>query len=223
MKPNKVTTNLSGDFASATGAIAYGFTNDYMFRVILQKNKKVLKALICSLLHLKPEEVNAVEITNPIVLGEKIDAKEFILDINVSLNNYNTINLEMQVKNHRLYSSKFSLAVVDLTKIDLATGEDQEWQIDHWARLFKATTWEELKMIAEKNEAMQAASETLYNMHCEQTIRDMCRAREDSIRRENAYNKLITEQDATIAKQNAEISRQNAIIEQLQKQLAEKQ
>nr|MBQ8253650.1 hypothetical protein [Lachnospiraceae bacterium] len=44
MKQNKVTTVTSGDFASATGAIEYGFTNDYMFRVILQKNKKVLKA-----------------------------------------------------------------------------------------------------------------------------------------------------------------------------------
>lgn len=33
-------------FEEATGTIEYGFTNDYMFRAILQKNKKVLKALI---------------------------------------------------------------------------------------------------------------------------------------------------------------------------------
>jgi len=41
-------------FEEATGVIDYGFTNDYMFRAILQKNKKVLKALICALLHLAP-------------------------------------------------------------------------------------------------------------------------------------------------------------------------
>ncbi len=39
-------------------------------------------------------------------------------------------------------------------------------------------------MIAKENEAMQEASETLYTMHCEETIRDMARAREDAIRLE---------------------------------------
>ena len=44
-------TNLS--FETATGSIDYPFTNDYMFRAILQKDKQVLKALIAALLHLK--------------------------------------------------------------------------------------------------------------------------------------------------------------------------
>ena len=44
-------TNLS--FETATGSIDYPFTNDYMFRAILQKDKHVLKALIAALLHLK--------------------------------------------------------------------------------------------------------------------------------------------------------------------------
>ena len=258
MKQNEPTM-IAGALASATGKIEYGFTNDYMFRAILQQNKKVLKALIGALLHLKPENILSVEITNPIELGKKIDAKEFILDIKISLNNRSTINLEMQVrnqynweerslsylcrsfdqlnsgdeykkalpaihigfldftpfpkvpefyatykllnvKNHHLYSSKFSLGVVDLTKIDLATEEDRKWQIDHWARLFKAKTWEDLKMIAKENEAMQEASETLYNMHCEQTIRDMARAREDQLRWENGMKRHIADLEADIEK-----------------------
>lgn len=44
-------TNLS--FETAIGSIDYPFTNDYMFRAILQKDKQVLKALIAALLHLK--------------------------------------------------------------------------------------------------------------------------------------------------------------------------
>lgn len=58
----------------------------------------VLKGLICSLLHLNPSDVSSVEIINPIELGSSaIDGKEFILDINVSLNNKASINLEMQM------------------------------------------------------------------------------------------------------------------------------
>ena len=231
------TTRLSGDFASATGNIEYGFTNDYMFRAVLQKNKKVLKELICAPLHLKHDEVSSVEITNPIILGETITDKDFMLDIHVSLNNNTNINLEMQVqnlgnwterslyylcrnfdtlnsgddykeatsaihigfldftlfpevpefyatyrmmnvKNHHLYSSKFTLGVVDLTKIDLATDEDRIWGIDHWARLFKATTWEELKMLASKNQDFEDTIVTMQELSADEKIKLQCMARE---------------------------------------------
>ena len=67
-------TNLS--FETATGSIDYPFTNDYMFRAILQKDKQVLKALIAALLHLKKESIHDVAITNPIELGAAISDKE---------------------------------------------------------------------------------------------------------------------------------------------------
>lgn len=273
MKQNE-NTMLRGGFASATGKIEYGFTNDYMFRAVLQRNKKVLKGLICALLHLKPDEVTSVEVTNPIILGETIADKDFLLDIHVSLNNNTSINLEMQVqnlgnwterslsylcrsfdnlnsgddyaeatpaihigfldftlfpevpefyatyrminvKNHHLYSSKFTLSVVDLTKIDLATAEDIAWGIDHWARLFKATTWEELKMIAKNNETLQEASETLYSMHCEETIRGMARARQD-------YNRLHNYLDHKIATLEADNEKLSSDNEKLSSALADK-
>ena len=34
------------DFMSATGALEYGLTNDYLFHVVMQKNEKVLRGLI---------------------------------------------------------------------------------------------------------------------------------------------------------------------------------
>lgn len=280
MQQNK-TTMLSGDFASATGNIEYGFTNDYMFRAVLQRNKKVLKSLICSLLHLKSEEVISVEITNPIVLGETITDKDFVLDIHVSLNNNTSLNLEMQVqnlgnwterslsylcrsfdnlnsgndystvcpavhigfldftlfpevpefyatyrimnvKNHHIYSSKFTLSVVDLTKIDLATDEDKAWGIDHWAHLFKATTWEELKMIAKNSETLQEASETLYNMHCEETIRGMARARQDYNRLHNYLDHKIATLEADNKKLTSDVEKLSSDIEKLSSTLAEK-
>jgi len=82
-------------FMEAEGVIEYNMTNNYMFRFILQKNKKVLKGLICALLHLKPEQIKFIEITNPINLSDDVSGKEFILDINVIMNDDTLINLEM--------------------------------------------------------------------------------------------------------------------------------
>ena len=82
---------------AANGPVRFNMTNDYMFRAVLQENNKVLRGLICSLLHLSKAEVISAEITNPIILGESIAGKEFRLDINVRLNDRTLINLEMQV------------------------------------------------------------------------------------------------------------------------------
>lgn len=96
--------NLS--YRDATGDIPYNMTNDYMFRVVLQKNEFVLKGLICSLLHLNYEDVQSTQITNPIELGEDIDDKSFVLDVDIILNNATLINLEMQMTNEHNWTDR---------------------------------------------------------------------------------------------------------------------
>ncbi len=86
-------------FENACGEIPFNMTNDYMFRAVLQENNRALRGLICSLLHLAESEITSVEITNPIVLGESADAKEFRLDIHLILNDNTLLNLEMQIAN----------------------------------------------------------------------------------------------------------------------------
>ena len=54
----------------------------------------------------------------------------------------------INVKNHRIYSDKLALYVVDLTHTDLASDEDRKWQIDFGAKLLKTTKGEELGMIS---------------------------------------------------------------------------
>ena len=261
-----MSSTISCSFEDATGSIDYGFTNDYMFRTLLQLNNYVLKGLICSLLHLKADEVISVEITNPLLPGDNIDMKEFILDIQVVLNNNTLINLEMQVvneknwperslsylcrrfdqlskgqdyteckpaihigfldftpfpeypefyatymmqniKNHNLYNDKFILRVVDLTHIDLAAEEDRSYGIEHWARLFKASTWEELKMIAKNSQVLTEASKALYQLNADEIMRQRCRAREDFILHENAMKRqnqeLIAKVDALTSEKEA--------------------
>lgn len=98
----------------------------------------------------------------------------------------------LNVRNHRLYSDRLRLSVVDLTQIDKATEEDRAYHTDHWASLFKATTWEEIKMLAQKDEYIREASETIYHLTQEEKIRLQCEAREDYYRRQ-ADAKLLRE------------------------------
>lgn len=235
---------------NATGEIRYNMTNDYMFRYVLQKNKKVLKGLISSLLHLNPQDMKSIEITNPINLSDDILGKDFILDIDVLMNNDTKINLEMQVsnkhnwpdrslsyvcrsfdqlyrgneyeealsvihigfldftlfpdypefysshmllnvKNHHLFSSKIKLSVIDLSKIELATEEDKVYKIDYWARLFKAKTWEEIKMLAKDNESMEEAVNSIYLANADELVRQKCLAREEAERHERTLLRNI--------------------------------
>ncbi|KAI4452603.1 hypothetical protein C823_007187 [Eubacterium plexicaudatum ASF492] len=67
-------------------------------------------------------------------------------------------------KNHHVYSDKFSLRMLDLTCIHLATQQDIACHLDRWARLFQATTWEEIKMIAKHHTDLIEASETLFTL-----------------------------------------------------------
>ena len=93
-------------YENAVGSIPFNMTNDYMFRVVLQKNEMVLKGLICSLLRLNYDDVQSTQITNPIELGEDIDDKTFVLDIDVILNNASLINLEMQMTNEHNWTDR---------------------------------------------------------------------------------------------------------------------
>ena len=85
--------------------LCYNMTNDYMFRAVLQKNQKVLRGLIGSLLHLDPESLD-VKITNPIILGQSFENKDFILDINVIINGTTRLNLEMQITNYNNWKER---------------------------------------------------------------------------------------------------------------------
>ena len=268
-------------FETATGSIDYPFTNDYMFRAILQKDKQVLKALVSALLHLEKDSVKEVTITNPIELGAAISDKDFILDIRIDLDGEKLIDLEMQVTNQynwpersisyaarsfdhlnsgqdysevltvhsigflnytlfpeapeffatyelrnrktgKLYSSKFSIHVLDLTKIDLATKEDKKFGIDRWARLFMAKTWEELRMVAKNNPDLLQASNELYTINKDDLIRQQARARADAEFWERNRNARIKKLEEALIEKDNSIAEKNSMIAEKDNALAEK-
>ena len=116
----------------------------------------------------------------------------------------------LNIKNHNLYSDKFAFHVIDLTHIELATEEDKAWKIDYWARLFTATTWEEVKMIAENDIHMKEAAKEMYVLSADDMIEERCRARDDYQKQINTHNRTLRE-----------LEEANREIEFLRKRIAE--
>lgn len=260
------------NYLNLTGKIRYTMTNDYMFRAILQKNKKVLRGLISSLLHMSVDEIKEITIENPIILGEAFNEKTIVMDIHIKLNNNSYINLEMQVinkhdwierslfylcrtfgqlekgdeytellpathigfldftlfpeypeffstykllntKNYHLYSDKFILNVVDLNRTDLATEEDKAYQIDQWVKIFKATTWEELRMLSQDNEYVEEIINTMYECHADAKICKQCSDREAELafrKMEERRQKKLEEEAKQLEIKIAEMKKNNA-------------
>lgn len=118
----------------------------------------------------------------------------------------------MNEKTHEIYSSKFVLSVINLTCINLATEEDKQFQIDYWASLFKSTTWEEIKMLAEKNEYIKEAADTIFQLTRDQQIRRQLEAREDFLRREREKQwrwETVTKQYAELQTEYADLKTEN--------------
>lgn len=132
----------------------------------------------------------------------------------------------MNEKNHHIYSAKFRLSVLGLTQIQLATGEDRAYRIDRRAALFKAATWEELKMLANTNQYIGDAVATVRQLTQEEKIRQQCKAREDYYRRTAGREKLLKELSAEnkelktlISQMDADIAKRDVEIELLRSQL----
>ena len=260
-------------YKEATGKVPIRMTNDYLFKVLLQKNEIVLTELISSLLFTESSKVRNVQVTNPIIPGETINDKTVVLDVNVNFNDGERINLEIQVINnnnwedrstyyacrnytklgkghgysemkpvyqiglvdftpvpahpkfysryrlseiedHYVYTEKLTIGTVDLTNIALATENDKAYNIDKWASLFKAETWEDIKMLAEKYEAIDEAATTLYQLSGDERIRQQCEARDK-------YEMDQRDIENRLKKQAETIDQQAETIEKMAKRIAE--
>lgn len=124
----------------------------------------------------------------------------------------------INIKNYRKYSDNLTLNVLDLSHIELATEADRKYHIHKWAMLFKATTWEEIKMIAENNEYLNEASKTMFRMSADELVRKRCRDREEYYQDLKNYEQVIAEKDRRYKQAIAEIEQLRAEVERLKKQ-----
>ena len=123
-------------------------------------------------------------------------------------------NQMMNVKKNYIYNDKFTLNVLDLNQIPLATNEDKAYGIDYWAKLFKAKTWEDLKMLADKNNTFEETCETMYKLNQDTAIRYWCEAREDGERILRTYKNLLEEKENELAQKDARIAYLEAQLKQ---------
>ena len=125
----------------------------------------------------------------------------------------------------QLYSSKFRISVVDLTKRNLATKEDISHHRDLWAAFFKATEWGEVMALAKKDENISEAVVTLKKLSDDEIFKMRYQAREDMLRQEldmqYYYTNQLNAKDAELADKDSALADKDKIIEDLMKQLAE--
>lgn len=127
----------------------------------------------------------------------------------------------INAKNHHVYSDNFILSVIDLSQIDLATDEDWKYHIDYWASLFKASTWEDIRMLASKNEYLNEASKTIFQLSADEQIRKRCRDREEYYQDLRNYEREIEKMRKIISENHATILEKDSIIEKFLEEIME--
>ena len=139
---------------------------------------------------------------------------------------YTTYHLADDVT-HKIYTGKFQLSVLYLNHVNKATEEDRARHLDYWARFFKATTWEELKMLAEKSPIFTEATKTVYNTTADRWTQTMLEAYEEY---EKLYNTIkletaeeLTQQKEELAKQKEELAQYETMVAQHKSTIAQQE
>lgn len=79
-------------------------------------------------------------------------------------------------RNFELYSSQIQLNVLNLTQMNKALPGDTD--ILKWAKLFKASSWEELQTLSSNDQNFMEVRDTMYALSQDEKIKLQCFARE---------------------------------------------
>ena len=91
-------------YETATGEIEFTLMSDMMFHYVMQQSEKALTGLVCALKGLSPDDVQDIHVENPIDLNSA--GKETIMDIKLTLNNNEILNIELQVYPDKYWISR---------------------------------------------------------------------------------------------------------------------
>ncbi len=264
MLQNEYPTSVPVPFEEATGPIDVTLKNDMMFHLVMARSKKALKGLVCSLKGLDPNTVKDVELTNPIDYS-MYTTKEIILDVKVSLNNNEIIDIELQMyvndewklrtllylcrsfdsikegdaysklkpttfiaimndplfpdypefyshyellntKNFQPYSSYLKLNVLYLNQTEIATQEDIDNDLVYWAKIFKATNWDELKELCSKNDMFKEVAQVMYKSNVQSQEKTYMEAHEKYLLDKLSFEHCIQVRDEKISSLTEEVS-----------------
>ena len=115
--------------------------------------------------------------------------------------------------------------MLDLDQIEQATDEDKQWKLDYWARLFKAETWEDLKMLAQQDNVFMETCETIYQKNQNDEARQWCETYEEAARIartiERKHERALAQKDAIIAEDKRLLASKDAELASKDAELAE--
>lgn len=132
------------------------------------------------------------------------------------------VNKMMNIQKNYIYNDNFTLNVLDLNQVHMATDEDKQWKLDYWARLFKATTWEELRMLAQQNDIFTETCETIFQKNQDRNVRYWCEAREEADRIARTIEREYQQSLADLAEMRNTIQEKDNTIKEKDNALAEK-
>lgn len=88
----------------------------------------------------------------------------------------------MDTRTDKVYTDKINIRILDLTRINEASGE-YDANLVRWAKVFKADTMKELEILAQEEEVMQTMVSHLRELSEDERLRQQLQAREDYERR----------------------------------------
>ena len=151
-------------------------------------------------------------------------------------------------KTGQIFSDKFSLRMVSLKHLENADNKEELNGLYQWAKILKAETWEDLKMLANNNEYMKAMISGLKVLSEDEKVQLACEARERDARdrssmiatakaeaaakatsettakvaaeKDAQYQPIIAEKDKAILEKDNALLEKDKLIAELQRQLA---
>ena len=141
---------------------------------------------------------------------------------------YSTFKLINEKNPGQVYSEKIRISNVNLTRIDLATEENKEYRVDYWAKLFKAKSWEEVKMLAENRPEMEKAASSIWQISEEDKIKEQIRRRTANEhlyqRRMEKLRRLeeeVREKEEEVREKDEELKTVKEMLEEKEKRIKE--
>lgn len=124
-----------------------------------------------------------------LAVGEDYTELKPVIQIGILNFNYPDKNTEfyqkyvlMNCKTHQIFSDKLGINVLCLPQMENATDEDRESGLYEWAKVFKATTWEELKALSENNHIIENTVVTMAELSENEKVREQLLREEKAVR-----------------------------------------
>ncbi|MBQ6442223.1 MAG: hypothetical protein IJJ13_06505 [Lachnospiraceae bacterium] len=155
-------------FMEASGPLKAPLTNDYLFRAMVQRNHRVLIALLCVLLRIGEDTILSARVVNPIILGDDPGEASVIPEIQITYRIRSKAYAGRFPEHLLLYASGIP-RVIQNGK----TGNP--FHEKDWKAFFKAATWEELRELSDGKPVLREAAMTAYELISDEDVLFYCR------------------------------------------------